>query len=216
MVGTNLLEHLGIEFEHDGEEFEINYLHGEGVNFFSELDYYYAGGEDPHHAVDRINATTAELMFSCDEGYGRMALKDVTNYSTVASSFVIGALMDGDSLNLKAYLLSEIIDHFLSTYTGTPDNIYPELVSFGNYPNPFTGSTRIEYTLRKDALVRIDIFDASGQLIRQLLRKKLVKGVHSVHWDAKDNQNNDVREAIYYYRIIADDRISTGKMILFR
>lgn len=51
-------------------------------------------------------------------------------------------------------------------------------------PNPFSGETRIGYSLPGDGPIRIDIFDVYGRRIETLLDEPRPAGMGQVHWDA--------------------------------
>lgn len=156
-------------------------------------------------------------MFSSEDGYGRMVIKETPTYVSVASSVILGAIADGDSLNLKAYLLSETIDRFLGIYTGIEDSKPVEsTVSYTNYPNPFSDKTRIDYTIEENAFVSIDIFNTTGQFVKRLASSDHAKGQYSVTWNATNDSGRDVPNGIYYFRITAGKSIQNGKMILYR
>lgn len=83
-----------------------------------------------------------------------------------------------------------------------------------NYPNPFNSSTKIEYTLKEQSGVRVDIYNLSGQLVKTLINEIQSAGTHSTAWDGFDNGNIKVSSGQYYYQIKFDDSIQTKKMML--
>ena len=85
-----------------------------------------------------------------------------------------------------------------------------------NYPNPMSYLTEIEYQLPMDSYVIINIYNASGQLIRTLLNKKMKAGNHRITWDGKDNNQIKVPSGVYFYQIETDNYTSNKKIILLR
>jgi len=86
-----------------------------------------------------------------------------------------------------------------------------------NYPNPFNPSTTIQFDIpagQSFAPVEISIYDMRGRLIRKLLDEKKKPGRYQVHWDGRDGKGNKVSSGVYLYRIVADDFMSTRKMVL--
>jgi len=68
----------------------------------------------------------------------------------------------------------------------------------------------------KAGRVRIDVFDASGRLVRTLLDEYRGAGRHSVVWDGRNNAGSVVPSGIYFYRINTGEFTATRKMILLR
>ena len=79
----------------------------------ADLSFTYKGGEDPHFSVDRLGPFGAEAILRSDDGFYRITKNDNDNYKVIASSIIIAAFADGDGLNIKQYLLCEMINYFL-------------------------------------------------------------------------------------------------------
>jgi hypothetical protein len=84
------------------------------------------------------------------------------------------------------------------------------------YPNPFNPETTIEYGLPADGHVHLQIFNATGRLIRTLVREKKPSGTYSVKWDGRDDHGGIVPGGIYLVRMISGDYKNTRKMVLIR
>jgi hypothetical protein len=56
--------------------------------------------------------------------------------------------------------------------------------SLTNYPNPFSGSTTIEYTIAKSTGIEICIFDNSGKCVETIVYKITMPGVNQFVWNA--------------------------------
>jgi len=110
---------LGIGYVGPGGDFEVNSLLGNPGSMMTDLDINYFGGSDPHYSVDRIqtSSSTSELLFSSEDGYGRVIANETDEFKTVSSSIVLGAMANGDFLNLKPYVISEIVNYFLDLAT---------------------------------------------------------------------------------------------------
>ena len=85
-----------------------------------------------------------------------------------------------------------------------------------NYPNPMSNSIGIEYTVPMDSYVILNIYNASGQLVRTLLNKKMNAGKHRITWDGTDNTGIKVPSGVYFYQIKTENYTSNKKMILLR
>ncbi len=79
----------------------------------NQLEFNYYGGEDPHYSVDRMGSTTGEILFHCENGHGRMILNEGETFKAISSSIVLGAMADGSGLNIKPYLIAEIVNYFM-------------------------------------------------------------------------------------------------------
>lgn len=80
-----------------------------------------------------------------------------------------------------------------------------------NYPNPFNPVTTITYTLPEQARVTVDIYNVLGQRVGRLVDESQSAGKHSVIWNGEPAPTG-----LYFYRIVAGDKIDHGKMLLLK
>lgn len=85
-----------------------------------------------------------------------------------------------------------------------------------NYPNPFNPNTTIAFDLAKAGDIRIDIYNAKGQKVRELLSDNLSGGRHTVAWDGADDNGRSLASGIYLYRMIGATGSQTRKMLLLK
>ena len=88
-----------------------------------------------------------------------------------------------------------------------------DIMLYENYPNPFNPSTIINFDLHDDAIVKITIYDLSGNLVNNLLNSKLTSGHQTVKWNATDNQGQKVSSGVYLYNVDIGDFVRSGKMV---
>ena len=216
--GTTFFDYLGLVYIGDGAEQEVVTINGDTNCCTSGMTFYYLGGYSPHYSLDRIDsANDSELLFSSEEGYGRMFLNDNSVYKAISSSVLMAAIASGDSLNIKPYLISEMVNYFLgyNPTTSLKENIV-NLLSGVNYPNPFTTETKIEYTLKEAGRVRINVYNINGQIVKQLVNDELFPGDYSVIWDATNNSGVKVESGYYFYKINFGNFTKTEKMLFLR
>ncbi len=90
----------------------------------------------------------------------------------------------------------------------------PERVDLAqNYPNPFNPSTTIGFELPAAAEVELVVYNLQGQRVRRLVQGQQPAGVHSVVWDARDENGTPVPTGLYYYRLRTGDQVFTKKLL---
>ena len=80
-----------------------------------------------------------------------------------------------------------------------------------NYPNPFSISTTIRYSLPQLMRVRLRVFDVLGREVERLVDEPLSAGVHTVVWNAQSRTSGT-----YFYQLTTDSGIQTRMMTLTR
>jgi len=75
------------------------------------------------------------------------------------------------------------------------------------YPNPFSGNTIIGYEVRTGSMTRIDIFDMTGKLVRNLMNELQLPGKHEVVFNAEG-----LPAGMYYCRMRTGESVSAIKM----
>ncbi len=81
-----------------------------------------------------------------------------------------------------------------------------------NYPNPFNPTTTISYSIAEPSQVTIELFNINGQKVRSLVDCFESSGTHSVVWDSRNNEGEQVSSGIYFYRLTAGDVTVSKKM----
>jgi hypothetical protein len=215
--GTTFFDNLGIEYIDDGGEQEAFTLKGGSHPISSDLKLNYLGGYSPHYSLDRLAADGSDKLFGSENGFGRMFIYETTAYKAISSSILLGAIKTEDSLNKKAYLVSEMVNCFLgyNPVTSLQENI-SAILNTGNYPNPFNVNTTIQYTLNEAGPVVIDIYNINGQVVRHLVSEEKLPGEYSIVWETTNDVGGLVNDGFYFYTISVNGHRFTEKMILLR
>ncbi|MBI5267818.1 MAG: T9SS type A sorting domain-containing protein [candidate division Zixibacteria bacterium] len=85
-----------------------------------------------------------------------------------------------------------------------------------NYPNPFNPSTKIQFDLPKQSHVKVTVFNVLGQAVATLVDEEMTPGKKEVTWDGNSQTGVKVSSGTYFYKIVADDFVSTKKMLLLK
>jgi hypothetical protein len=127
--------------------------------------------------------------------------------------------VSSDTCDLETFM-QEVLDFFgvIQSTLGIEDiPTEGNFTAMQNYPNPFSSQTRIPLILDSKSVVEAAIYDLQGRRIIDLLQSSVLEeGMHSLNWNALDNNGNRTPAGIYIYRIIINGRPYIGKMILMR
>ena len=83
-----------------------------------------------------------------------------------------------------------------------------------NYPNPFGSSTNITFSIAKAEDICLKIYDSQGREVAVLVDTKLAPGKYTVLWNPQTISGNKYHQGIYYYRLMAGNKIQSKKMVL--
>jgi len=75
------------------------------------------------------------------------------------------------------------------------------------YPNPFTTSTTIEYTLKIPQLVTITFYDSFGRVVDNIIHHQQ-QGLQKIVWTPEG-----LNEGVYYFRVETGGQVVTGKVV---
>ncbi|MCK4654383.1 MAG: T9SS type A sorting domain-containing protein, partial [Candidatus Cloacimonetes bacterium] len=82
--------------------------------------------------------------------------------------------------------------------------------------NPFNPETTINYSLKENAKVSLNIYNIKGQKVKTLVDEQLQQGEHSAIWNGRGSNGNQVSSGIYFYKMKTDNFEKTRKMILIK
>ena len=80
-----------------------------------------------------------------------------------------------------------------------------------NYPNPFNPSTTINYSIPKESMVQLKIFNILGQQVKTLVSENEASGIYTVRFDA-----SNLSSGIYFYSLRAGNYYQVKKMLLLK
>ena len=131
-------------------------------------------------------------------------------------------IIDGPIVSLDAILLysnEQSEDWILNIdavgYESVKSGIEPQIVEkFSlkpNYPNPFNGQTKIEYSIFTGGNVSLKIFNIRGQLLEEPIQKYLPPGNYTFLFSSADYASG-----VYIYQLNCDNDIQTGKMTILK
>jgi len=80
-----------------------------------------------------------------------------------------------------------------------------------NYPNPFNPVTTIEFDIPEFSAVKIEVYNALGQIVSTLVNTDLKAGSYKTEFNA-----GKLSSGIYYYRMTANNNSYINKMVLIK
>jgi hypothetical protein len=80
-----------------------------------------------------------------------------------------------------------------------------------NYPNPFNPSTEIAFTLMKEGMTTLSVFNVLGQKVATIINQNLSAGTHHYTFDA-----STIASGVYFYRLDSGSYSSIKKMMLVK
>jgi hypothetical protein len=90
--------------------------------------------------------------------------------------------------------------------------IYPTTFSLEqNFPNPFSSTTTIQYSLPEAMHVKVTVIDPNGRIIKTLIDQHQLQGTHAVIWNATGSESG-----VFFYEIEAQGFKFTKKMLLIK
>ena len=142
------------------------------------------------------------------------ASKSVTYNVPVPSPASSGNQFHFIVTNSKGTVFQSCVEHV--TATGNV-GVAPSASVFGvrpAVPNPAVTTTRIDYSLPREARVRLVIYGLHGERVRTLVDGVRGAGANSVVWDARDDRGHRVSAGAYFYRLEGLGQSATRRLVL--
>lgn len=80
-----------------------------------------------------------------------------------------------------------------------------------NYPNPFNPATKISFSISKQSLVTLKVFDVLGREVDQLVNQQLSPNNYTISFDG-----SKLSSGIYFYKLETPEFTDTKRMILMK
>lgn len=166
------------------------------------LDYDLPTGETVSFAVGTDKLVRTRLITSAEQPYARVDSITAENRQVVLA------------LGHEPFLLEEIA---LSSAPAAPVTNTPRAFELRqNIPNPFDQVTRISFSVRRTAHVRLELFDLTGRRVRLLFEGRKAPAEYETTWDGRDAQGALLPRGVYFYRLTVAGEHDTRKLIMLR
>ncbi len=175
--------------------------------------------EPVSYAFLKIDNDPGNYTFSDSTGYFEINVQPGTYDIFAERVFYENSSVSSITVNIEqniGILLN--MTSILSNNTDSEDTVFQmeNTLSTLCYPNPFNPITTISYSLLTDCKVDISIYNIKGQKIRELFSGFNNQGTHSVVWNGKDNEGNNVSSGIYFYKVQTDQASATKKILMLK
>ena len=132
-----------------------------------------------------------------------------------------------DAVRISGYLKGEVYIADLALVAAAPPidtavrearvDARPAAFSLAqNFPNPFNQSTVIRIDLETRAEVELAVYNISGQKVATLAQGLYPSGAYTFTWDGRNTHGAELASGVYCYRLRANGREQTRKLILLR
>lgn len=85
-----------------------------------------------------------------------------------------------------------------------------------NYPNPFSESTTIQYTIPTNEHLVLKVFDLLAHEVITLVDERKLAGTYTVQWNGKNNSSQPVNDGVYVYQLRTNSGIIESNRMLLR
>ena len=152
-------------------------------------------------------------------------MKLLITFLALTFAFWLNAMSQSDNLLIKlnggtidTIAISQLqriqFENILDVHETASTNVNLRLD--GNYPNPFSEQTTLEFEIANSGNVEIIIYDNSGKQIQILNCNDCKAGMNSIQWNCYDQNNNHVQNGIYYYEVRFGSEVQSRKMIVVK
>lgn len=117
------------------------------------------------------------------------------------SHVVVAVATDGTEIRSK------------QTFVAIPS---PPLQIMRVFPNPFSLSTSLDFSLAETGRVRVDVYDVQGKHVATVSQRNQTEGTHSVTWDGRDDRGHTVSAGTYFFKLQTRGTVLTQKVVIVR
>jgi photosystem II stability/assembly factor-like uncharacterized protein len=207
----------------------INNNLGFAIVLHSSLDTMIVKTNDSGFTWSNIFTSDVPLysLFFINENYGWVCGANGMTFKTTNGGVSFDTIQTFTSKHLYAIKFIDSLTGYITgqdgivlqtsdggiTFTEDGNKIQQE-INFSlsqNYPNPFNSNSIISYTIPKESLVKLSVFNSIGQMIETLVNEIQSAGIYKINFNA-----TGLVSGIYYYQLLAADKTITRKLILLK
>ena len=201
----------------DFEQFFQQWIYGDRypkyeLSWWMEDDYIYKVKIDQIQSYG-IFSMPIDLKFSGTAGPLSMDTTIVIQNSSASHIYEVSGLdffVENVTIDPDNWILKE------ATYVeNSIENVVAEEINVDiAYPNPFNSNSNLNFYIHPNLgslLVQINVLDAMGRLVENLIEKEFQPGFHTHLWNAKGKPSG-----IYFIQLSTDNYINTQKVLYLK
>jgi uncharacterized delta-60 repeat protein len=155
----------------------------------------------------RYNANGSIDSTLDDDGIWFLSLSTMTDYGFRIKAQADGRILIASMSDTVAngFILIRLRDEFTSEVGNTLDN--NTIVNI--YPNPFSESANIQFSLAENSAITIELFDLQGRKIKTIKQGNFSAGTHSLKFSA-----DDLPKGVYFLQLKTVNFIGVQKVVI--
>ena len=165
--------------------------------------------------IDASAQNNAVKWSTFDMGFAVPASSNTKVKSAVGQSFV-GSTRILNSWIDSGFLADTLFRSTVTAVRGDERTGIPSTYELSqNFPNPFNPSTKIQFALPRESVVKFVVYTILGQEVITLVDEVRSAGFFSVDWNGENSYGNRVSSGVYFFRLVAKDvsgQISFSKL----
>lgn len=146
-------------------------------------------------STDALNLNNGDVMLTITAKLNSLNKEDI--YFTATEESVIA-----DENNVSLENVNLLMPKLVST-------VSEDDYSISNYPNPFSTSTLISYSIPVKGFVSVNVYNVLGELVSTLVNAEQNAGSYNVNYDALNLQRG-----VYYYKLEVNGVTKTRSMVI--
>lgn len=131
-------------------------------------------------------------------------------YATVLESWLGIAASDVDAVFGQSFERLDFVDNS-NVGVANEDESLRSFELCQNYPNPFAGQTRIQFTLAKSEDVTLRVYDVSGKAVKTIAQRAFPAGEHTLSFEA-----SGLASGVYIYELTTPTISRSRQMTVVR
>jgi len=171
----------------------------------------FTGGVNTNPAKGIFKYNGPALGYSYGNNLTAMCHKEATIF--VSNASIANHLSHGDALGACSSAPGTLSNR--SFVVNETIQIKPTY-QLKNFPNPFSQSTTITYSVPQPGKVSLKIYDVLGRPVKTLINTEVQAGAYIIHWNVNDEKGNAVPAGVYLLRIQAGNYSETKKLMIIK
>ncbi|MBC8322203.1 MAG: T9SS type A sorting domain-containing protein [Candidatus Marinimicrobia bacterium] len=178
-------------------------------------DFEYTGGDitDPNNYS--LDTLWSAPNYGSNDSWFRPSRIVTGFFDEDSLGDILIASMDYDNFNAPHVVWLEHDYEFVGIDDKNSDSPLTFEIS-SIYPNPFNPITRIDYAMTEPGYVNMNIYDIQGKLVREFSNEFKTTGLHTLQWNAENDQGEKVPSGVYFVTLHSENKIASRKILLMK
>ncbi len=169
-------------------------------------------------------AIQLDMVTATNTKFGTKTVDFWTGFGVADGNGILPQYNAGDNIHMNDAAHQILFDRIIgkgihlivkdNALLATNESVVKESNDFSVYPNPINNQATIQFNLKNNSNVSVELYNMEGQNLKTIFSKSNISGKHHIDWNATSSKGQKLQPGVYLIVLKTDQKLQTKKVII--